>query len=229
MVDPDASYPENPLNRFIIHWWQEDLTKSSTEVNSTSIGGTRLVNNTAPRVTYRRPRPPTNSSAHRYIQYLFEQPDNFQVPEAYAGYGNQNASMFPLEQFLDDADLEDPIAANYFYCSNQTAVPATFVAARGEEYPGGNGAMVTQGTNEPSSTGASSVAPATETATSSISDDGSNVSATDTASSPSSSAGSGTATGAASPEASTAIGSTSKSDNTLAGMVLAVGVSLALL
>lgn len=212
MVDPDASYPENPQNRFIIHWWQEGMTKSTTEVNSTSIGGTRLVNSTAPRVSYRRPRPPTNSSAHRYISYLFEQPANFQVPEAYSGYGNQNASRFPLEQFLQAAALDNPIAANYFYCSNQTAVSPTFVAVPGQQYPGGNGAMITQGTNEPSSTGPSSSPAATATTTS--------------ASPPS---GSGSATGSASPAAYTGSGNAFKSENTLAGMILAIGASLALL
>ncbi|KAK5079901.1 hypothetical protein LTR70_005632 [Exophiala xenobiotica] len=199
MVDPDASYPENPQNRFIIHWWQEGLTKSTTEVDSASIGGTRLVNDTAPRVSYRRPRPPTNSSAHRYIQYLFEQPSNFQVPEAYSGYNDQNITRFPFEQFLNDAGLEAPVAANYFYCSNQTAVPATFVAAPGEEYPGGNGAMITQGTNEPTPTGGSSSASSTSTAT-----------------------------GAASPATYTGAASTFSSDTTLTSVLLAMGAFLAL-
>lgn len=199
MVDPDASYPENPLNRFIIHWWQEGLTKSTTEVDSASIGGTRLVNDTAPRVSYRRPRPPTNSSAHRYIQYLFEQPSNFQVPEAYSGYNDQNITRFPFVQFLNDAGLEAPVAANYFYCSNQTAVPATFVAAPGEEYPGGNGAMITQGTNDPTPTGGSSSASSTSTAT-----------------------------GAASPATYTGAASTFSSDTTLTSVLLAMGAFLAL-
>lgn len=157
MLDPDASYPENPTSRWIIHWWQTGLTKSTTEVNSTAIGGTRLVNNTAPRVAYRRPRPPTNSSAHRYIQYLFEQPSNFQIPAQYSGYGTgTNTSRFPFESFVAAANLGDPVAANYFYCSNQTVVPGTFVAAPGSQYPGGNGAMITQGTNNPTPTSSGS-------------------------------------------------------------------------
>lgn len=161
MVDPDASYPQNPTNRFIIHWWQQGLVKSTTQANSTSIGGTQLVNTTAPRVAYRRPAPPTNSSAHRYIQYLFQQPPNFAVPAAYSGYNAMNASRFPFEQFVRDANLGSPVAANYFYCSNQSVVPALFAGAPGSQYPGGNGAMITQGTNLPS---ASSSASASATA-----------------------------------------------------------------
>lgn len=155
MLDPDASYPENPQNRWIIHWWAGNLTKSNNtaEANMTSIGGTRLINTTAARVDYRRPRPPTNSSAHRYIQYLFEQPSNFSIPEAWSGYNSSNSSRFPFEKFIQATNLSNPVAANYFYCSNQSVVPAGFVAAPGGQYPSGNGAMVTQGTNQPSSTG----------------------------------------------------------------------------
>lgn len=160
MVDPDASYPQNPTNRWIVHFLQEGLAKSTSEVNNTGIGGTLLVNTTAPRIEFRRPSPPTNSSAHRYILYLFEQPSSFQIPEQYSGYSSTNRSRFPFEQFLDDAQLGDPVAANYFYCSNETAVPNTFVAAPGSEYPGGNGAMITQGTNNPTPTGASNTATA---------------------------------------------------------------------
>lgn len=163
MLDPDASYPENPTNRWIIHWWQTGLVKSTTQVNSTSIGGTQLVNNTAPRVAYRRPAPPTNSSAHRYIQWLFQQPQNFQIPAAYSGYGGMNASRFPFEQFVRDSGLGAPVAANYFYASNQSVVPGLFVGAPGSQYPGGNGALISSGTNLPSSS-ASSSASATRTA-----------------------------------------------------------------
>lgn len=165
MLDPDASYPQNPTNRFIIHFWQEGLTKSTSDANNTDIGGTLLVNTTAPRVAFRRPRPPTNSSAHRYILYLFEQPSTFQVPQQYSGYGGMNASRFPFEQFLNDTDLGDPVAANYFYCSNETAVPNNFVGAPGSEYPGGNGAMITQGTNNPTPTGASTSSPSSPVST----------------------------------------------------------------
>lgn len=135
MLDPDASYPQSPTNRWIIHYWQEGVSKS----------GTTLQNTTAPIASYRNPAPPTNSSAHRYIQYLFQQPANFQIPAAYSGYNSANRTMFPFERFVADAGLTAPVAANYFYCSNQTVVPDNFVAPPGGEYPGGNGAMITQG------------------------------------------------------------------------------------
>lgn len=139
MLDPDASYPQAPCNRWIIHYWQMGVTRS----------GSSLQNTTAPRAAYRSPAPPTNSSAHRYIQYLFEQPAGFQVPAAYAGYNQTNYTKFPFESFVADAGLGAPVAANYFYCSNETAVPANFVAPPGGTYPGGNGAMITEGPSGP--------------------------------------------------------------------------------
>lgn len=146
MVDPDASFPQAPNNRFIIHWWQMNMTRSTQASDtSDSIGGTRLVNNTAARVSYRRPSPPTNSSAHRYIQYLWEQPANFTVPAAFQAYNDSNSSKFNFTAFVQAAQLNNPVAANYFYCSNQTNLSSTFVAASGSQYPGGNGQAITSG------------------------------------------------------------------------------------
>lgn len=147
MVDPDASYPEAPQNRFILHYLQANLTKSNTDTfSTTALGGTQLVNSSAPVVAYRRPRPPTNSSAHRYILYAFQQPSiNFQIPSAYGQIAQGNISRFNLTDFIQVANLGTPVAANYFYCSNMTQVPPTFVAAPGATYPGGNGMMITSG------------------------------------------------------------------------------------
>lgn len=72
-----------------------------------------------------------------------------------------NSTKFPFLQFVEAAGLASPVAANYFYCSNQTSVPGLFVAAPGSQYPGGNGAMVTQGQNLPSSTSGSGAPSAT--------------------------------------------------------------------
>jgi len=201
MVDPDARYPEDPQLRFIVHWWQAGLTKSSTAGNSTSDEGTALVNTTAPMVSYHRPQPPPDSAAHRYIQYLFEQPDDYMVPAAYSGYNDQNITNFPFEQLIADAGLGEPVAANYFYASNQTAVPDTFIGSPGSEYPGGNGAMITQGTNEPSATSGSSSASATGTATE---------------------------TEMTAPATYTGAAGTLRSDKTLTGVFLATGAFLAL-
>lgn len=141
MVDPDAPYPQDPSSRFILHWMQPNLTQS----NNTSSSGRMLENTTAPAVPYLRPSPPTNSSAHRYIIYAFVQPSNFTIPQQYAGLSAMNRTNFNLTGFLSEAGLDTPAAAEYFYVSNQTQVPATFTAAPGGSYPSGNGQAITSG------------------------------------------------------------------------------------
>jgi phosphatidylethanolamine-binding protein len=142
MADPDARYPENPTLRWILHWLQTDLATAPQGEDGT----TRLVNSTAAIAPYRGPAPPTNSSAHRYILYAFRQPDNFVIPAAFQGFNSTNRTMFPLEDFLDQSNLgQTPAAAMYYYASNNTGVPATFSAAAGATYPGGNGQMITEG------------------------------------------------------------------------------------
>lgn len=139
MVDPDARYPENPTLRFILHWLQTNLTAGPVGADGTS----PLINNTAAEVPYRGPGPPTNSSAHRYIFYAFEQHDNFTFP---TWFNATNRAMFNLTAFLDESNLgQVPAAAQYFFASNMTGVPQAFSAAAGGTFPGGNGQMITEG------------------------------------------------------------------------------------
>lgn len=148
MVDPDAQYPENPNYRFYLHWMQANLTQSnnSTMNQSLSLTGNRqLVNMSAPVVPYARPAPPTNSSAHRYIFYSFQQPDNFSIPSQWSGLNAMNRTKFNLTNFIADTNLGTPAAANFMYVSNQSRVPDDFVAAAGSQYPGGDGTAVTSG------------------------------------------------------------------------------------
>ncbi|CAK4031003.1 phosphatidylethanolamine-binding pebp [Lecanosticta acicola] len=137
MVDPDASYPNNPSNRFLLHWMQANMTQSTnlTVNQNLTLTGRHLVNMSAPVVPYARPAPPTNSSAHRYIIYTFRQPSNFSIPSQYAGYSAMNRTRFNLTNFIRDTSLGSPAAANYFYVSNQTDVPGNFIAAAGAQYP----------------------------------------------------------------------------------------------
>jgi hypothetical protein len=161
MVDPDARYPQAPTSRFVLHWLQTDMTTAPQAADGTS----QLINSTAPRAPFRRPGPPTNSSAHRYILYAFFQHENFTFPAAFEGYNATNRTSFNLTEFLDQSNLgQSPAAAMYFFASNQTDVPADFVATAGATYPGGNGEMITAGPG-PSITPSSSPAAATATTT----------------------------------------------------------------
>jgi len=122
MVDPDASYPSNPTKAQYLHWLQPN-TKLVHGAHS-ALGSFPFVlttaANTSPVLDYQEPMPPTNSSAHRYIVYLYQQPSNFAIPPAFAGYGIHNRSNFNIEAFAAASNLGLPLAANYFYVSNST-------------------------------------------------------------------------------------------------------------
>ena len=166
MVDPDASTPQNPSERFILHWMAPNMT-ASTRTAGPNIPGQVLTNSTPAHVPYARPMPPPTSDPHRYIQYAFQQPDNFTVPTAFSGFSAMNRTSFNLTEFISAAGLSDPAAAMFYFCSNKTGVPGDFEAMAGGTYPGGNGAAVTAGpgpaattTGAATSGGASSTASA---------------------------------------------------------------------
>lgn len=145
MADPDAPTPQNPTSRWVWHWAQTNLTKANLEDDMNMPLLLSPDPNTPALVPYARPMPPENSPAHRYILWIFEQPDNFSVPEQYSGFGAQNRTGFNLTAFVADTGLDGPVAANYFYVSRQEAVPDDYVGAPGSTYPGGNEGVITQG------------------------------------------------------------------------------------
>lgn len=166
MLDPDASTPEQPDLRFFLHWLAPNVTQTQgadgqrklvPPSNATGAGLTDFV-------SYRAPAPGVTSSAHRYILYAFEQPDSFAVPAAFEGLaGGQNRSNFNLTSFMAEADLERPLAAEYFYVSRQAAVPGDFVGAAGGTYPGGNGGAIFE--DSPNAAGNATTTTASGTAT----------------------------------------------------------------
>lgn len=169
MVDPDASTPEDPSRRFILHWMAPNVTQAQStdglrQLNPPSAAGTGVQDF----VSYRPPMPGNTSSAHRYIIYAFQQPATFAVPSEFASLaGGQNRSNFNLTSFMSAAGLERPAAAEYFYVNRQTQVPADFVAMAGGEYPGGNGGAIFE--NSPNAAGNGTATATSSSATSSAS------------------------------------------------------------
>lgn len=85
--------------------------------------------------------PPPRSSAHRYIQYIFNQPANFSIPAAYSGYSAENRTNFDTNAFIAAAGLPQPFGANYYLCSNGSDAIAPY-AIQGPGYNGtGNGTL----------------------------------------------------------------------------------------
>lgn len=168
MVDPDASTPENPTSRFILHWLAPNVTQTTStgglrQLSPPSAAGTGVQDF----VPYRAPTPGNTSSAHRYIVYAFEQPSTFAVPSAFASLaGGANRTNFNLTNFMSAAGLARPAAAEYFYVNRQTQVPGDFVALAGGQYPGGNGGAIFE--NSPNAAGnATTTATSTSSTTSS--------------------------------------------------------------
>ncbi|EHA46837.1 hypothetical protein MGG_08772 [Pyricularia oryzae 70-15] len=155
MIDPDAPSPDDPKLKFILHWLQTSVTAQTTMASNSTLGGQMALLPKAgqqPQVPYAPPAPPPTSSAHRYIIYAFAQPSNFTMPRTFANFSGTNRASFNIDNFVRDANLDKPLAAEYFYVSRQSNVPGTFVDQPGGSYPGGNGnAIFTANQTRPAS------------------------------------------------------------------------------
>ncbi|TLS26151.1 hypothetical protein PpBr36_05008 [Pyricularia pennisetigena] len=154
MIDPDAPSPDNPRLRSILHWFQASVTAQTTVASNSTLGGqTALLPKAGAQALapYVPPGPPPTSSAHRYIIYAFAQPSNFSMPRTFSNFSATNRAGFNIDNFVRDAKLAKPLAAEYFYVSRQANVPGTFVDQPGGSYPGGNGnAIFTANQTRPS-------------------------------------------------------------------------------
>ncbi|KAG6368681.1 hypothetical protein INS49_002894 [Diaporthe citri] len=120
MVDPDATTPDNPDHRFILHWLAPNMTQGDAGSAVLPQSGVELTNATENFTPYR--------------------PDGFAVPSEFDTFaGGANRMGFNLTGFVEAAGLGNPAAAEYMYVSRQAAVPGDFVALPGGEFPGGNG------------------------------------------------------------------------------------------
>lgn len=143
MVDPDAPSPDAPTAAAILHWMAADLSATTAAQDFGALQGQSVLASTTPNaVPFAPPGPPATSSAHRYLLFLFQQPDNFAVPAEFAQFNAQNRANFDLKAFVAAAGLGAPLAANFMFVSGQDAVPADFQGAPFTEFPGGNGNAV---------------------------------------------------------------------------------------
>ncbi|KAF2235657.1 PEBP-like protein [Viridothelium virens] len=137
MIDPDAPTPQDTSESQIIHWLQPSA-KASTSSSSTSLTPITFTATAAAQAAYIPPAPPQNSSAHRYIQYLFSQPSGFTVPAEFTGFGGNNRTNFDIASFVQASGLKGPLAANYV----RVAQPGAPGAASSSSFGGsasGNG------------------------------------------------------------------------------------------
>lgn len=140
MIDPDAPTPDAPTASAFLHWMATDMKATTAAQDFGALQGQSVLANATPNVVpFIPPGPPTSSSAHRYILYLFAQPDNFTVPPAFSKFSDANRAKFDINAFVADAKLDPPVAANFMYISSQTAVPGDFQGPPFSTFPGGNG------------------------------------------------------------------------------------------
>jgi phosphatidylethanolamine-binding protein (PEBP) family uncharacterized protein len=75
---------------------------------------------TNPSTDYAGPGPAEGSGAHRYVLLLIEQPADFSPPADLSAAGTP-LGVFNIEQYIEQSNLGDIAAANYFTVENGVA------------------------------------------------------------------------------------------------------------
>ena len=120
MIDLDII--EDGKATTILHWYHPDLLKNPTsgELFNLSDNGALYVG----------PSPPPGPG-HRYVFLLFVQPSGYVIPECFSDILPLTLPArqgFNIGQFMQVAELGEPIAANYFFAVNPDLATSTRVA-----------------------------------------------------------------------------------------------------
>lgn len=129
MIDLDV--PRNG-GTTLLHWLQTDFTLSSDLVVTPSSA------NASTGASYIGPNPPPGTP-HRYVFWMFAQPDEFAVPESFSNI-NPPASTtdrigFNLTEFVAAAGLDAPLVGNYFTVVNSSATASSTGSASATSSP----------------------------------------------------------------------------------------------
>jgi phosphatidylethanolamine-binding protein (PEBP) family uncharacterized protein len=108
-LDIDAPFPSFGILGPILHWIQSDV----------KVTGTSSLEFDAPFVAnYIGPAPPPGSSPHRYIFFLYEQPEDFNLKDHAPADGQKLANMsrmrYDLDAWAKEIKLGPLVAFNYF-------------------------------------------------------------------------------------------------------------------
>ena len=117
LMDADAG--EGTPRTTFLHWFAANVTGT--------LGGPLTIPSTGPdSFMYLPPSPPAGDYPHRYIFFLYEQPENFTVPaNVAAGATDFGARLgFDLKAFLEEGRITSALGATYMRISNSSA-PAT--------------------------------------------------------------------------------------------------------
>ena len=113
-LDIDAPFPSFGVLGPILHWVQPGLKAETVKP-----GATPVLKATEPFVAnYIGPAPPPGSSPHRYIFFLYEQPEGFDgakyAPKDGQPLGNLQRMWASLDGLEREYKLGPVLAANYF-------------------------------------------------------------------------------------------------------------------
>ncbi|CAG7942879.1 unnamed protein product [Penicillium olsonii] len=111
-LDIDAPFPSLGILGPILHWIQSDVT----------VGHSSVLEFDAPFVAnWIGPAPPPGSAPHRYIFFLYEQPDSFDLkdhaPPQGKNLSNCNRMRYDLDSWVEVAGLGPLVAFNYYVCN----------------------------------------------------------------------------------------------------------------
>lgn len=114
----------------LLHWLQTDFTLSPNRVvTPTSSANT----SSTPGASYIGPNPPPGNP-HRYVLWMFAQPADFAIPESFGNINPPASSAdrigFNLTEFVAVAELDEPLAANYFTVVNSSSATTASSTAR---------------------------------------------------------------------------------------------------
>lgn len=109
-LDLDAPFPSFTALGPILHWIQPGFKASES---------TQTLTSTDPFVSnYIGPAPPPFSGPHRYVFYLYEQPEGFDgkkhAPPGGKPVATTSRMRYDLDEWVKKAGLGQPIAVNYF-------------------------------------------------------------------------------------------------------------------
>ncbi|XP_054918993.1 protein D2-like [Dermacentor andersoni] len=101
LLDPDAPSRKDPKMRHWLHWLVVNVPQGET---------TTLTK-------YAGPTPPPGTGEHRYVFLVYKQ-QGVVTPNGLKGFGKERAK-FNLTAFLEAADLNELVAANFFVAENK--------------------------------------------------------------------------------------------------------------
>jgi hypothetical protein len=124
-IDVDVILPGTSIQSVILHWYQSNLSFECTNLHSPSfiIPCKYHEDASCAAASYIAPRAPPNSH-HRYVFLLFAQHSQFQFPECFAHVFPETVSArsgFDIKKFIQVAELDPPIALNYFVGGHEPA------------------------------------------------------------------------------------------------------------